>query len=256
MKFELMTVKGHQLVIPTTKVVDAFIKCHMKPSISLIIELCEACSISVSTHKINNLYNELYQPLYESCFMHKDNDAVLNALFDRIASPQIATEHAVYEAVVALNYLYSTRLDNSYATAANIHTRINEIKNTNPPEVIDTLTCINHSKDAKEDHIYSFASKFWSFLKPDTYPIFDRYSSNLICLYLQHKNVSPEHVEHKIKKNLGNPTYYKGAFDEFQELYDLEKRTYKEVDIFLWMYGKMLEASGSMSFYGISYIAN
>ncbi len=102
---------------------------------------------------------------------------------------------------------------------------------------------------------YSFATKVFSFIKPEKYPILDSLVATMIWEYLneENKNNHP-------KNRWGDYRNYVKAFDAFIEQYNLQKTglTYKEIDKFLWTYAIVIseywkKELGLISFETISY---
>ena len=154
-------------------------------------------------------------------------------------------------AVIVLDSIYHTRLENPIQTARalydlNTHTKIISLITQSEAQdrrkIVDTIATINKIDSINAKNIYSFATKFCNFVSPTKYPIYDRYSATLIYKYLQIKkaDVCGERVCYY---KMGNYSYYISAYDKFIEEYDLDRFSYKEIDEYLWSYGKLLEAS-------------
>ena len=91
-------------------------------------------------------------------------------------------------------------------------------------------------KDATGQYTYSFATKVFSFIDEEKYPIMDSIVVTLLDKYLSYK-------EEKIhtKKEWGNYASYIKSYKVFKESYELSDCSMKEIDKFLWTYGKILE---------------
>lgn len=101
---------------------------------------------------------------------------------------------------------------------------------------------------------YSFASKIYSFLCPETYPILDSISVTLLNEYLK----EPEGKGPMPKCRWHCYQNYKDDYDKFRTKYGLsEDLTYKQIDVFLWTYGTVLDEywkqMGVLPFKGIEY---
>lgn len=99
-------------------------------------------------------------------------------------------------------------------------------------EAVDKIRAWESPEGEKERDVYSFATKFCSFHKPDSYPIFD----NLIAkeLYLLNKKLSlMKKITHK---NLRDYNIFKQFVDAFHNKYGFSN--YKEFDQGLWLYAK------------------
>ena len=76
----------------------------------------------------------------------------------------------------------------------------------------------------------------FSFIDEEKYPIMDSIVVTLLDKYLSYK-------EEKIhtKKEWGNYASYIKSYKVFKESYELSDCSMKEIDKFLWTYGKILE---------------
>jgi hypothetical protein len=82
---------------------------------------------------------------------------------------------------------------------------------------------------------YSFASKYCSWHVPEAYPIYDRYVDELIWAYQK----TDKFAEFK-RKELKIYPRYKEVIQAFISYYRLTQFSFKEIDKFLWQYGKEL----------------
>ena len=128
---------------------------------------------------------------------------------------------------------------------ANLFSEINRIYHTwlKPEEIeriaegwslSDTTKTVDdlvmHSQKKAGKYAYSFATKVFNFIDPDTYPIMDKYVVNMLKAY-NIKGIS----------NWGDYQKYIEAYDEFKKRYSLDKFSYKRIDEFLWTYGKLIQ---------------
>ena len=181
---------------------------------------------------------------------YKPGDELLNDVFSEIRNVEYPSLRQVQEAVIILNSLYNTNLQNVITTSRNIKNQIpNLLRRINERDltVIDDITRINQQgEDAQfSNKIYSFATKFCSFINP-FYPIFDRFSSNLLFMILNRND------EQFPLEDLGNYRIFCEKYEVFQNKYSLDNN--KNTDTFLWMYGKILAASGDIVFETVSHI--
>ncbi len=93
-------------------------------------------------------------------------------------------------------------------------------------------------KECTGKYTYSYATKVFSFVD-DRYPIIDSIVATLLYTYLDEANIT-------ISKSLwGDYSKYKEAYNIFVDRFDLRQGKvypYKDVDKFLWTYGKLMEA--------------
>lgn len=82
------------------------------------------------------------------------------------------------------------------------------------------------------NNCFSFASKYCSWHNPDAFPIMDRFSRGSLYSFCSIKN-------HKIKKrDLYDYFRYVEIYQQFISLCDFHNISYKDIDKFLWLYGK------------------
>ena len=194
----------------------------------------------------------------------RDSDAYLEDLFRRMKNEP--TLFNVESAVIALNSIYNTQLSNPFSTAKNIYNLINDkqlLKKINNDkcdqrEVIDLIASVNKALNNREKYIYSFSTKFCSFINPLKYPIMDKYSSSMLYYYLKLKQSK---IDNRLvcHTKMGDYSYYIKAYDLFISEYNLNMFTYKEIDKFLWIYGKIVDKSVNymdkeISFVTVDYI--
>ena len=99
---------------------------------------------------------------------------------------------------------------------------------------------------------YSFASKVYSFLYPELFPIIDSYAATLLWEYM-----SNEYKMNHQYSDWGYYRKYKDAYNVFKEESGIDKKTYKETDRFLWTYAVVLREfwrkQGVLTFASVEY---
>lgn len=118
-----------------------------------------------------------------------------------------------------INSIYHTRLKTEDVAA--------EWSLSDETKTLDDL--VELCKDKTKSYAYSFASKVFSFMYPNEYPIMDRYVVNMLKTYLN-SGIS----------SWGDYQKYIEAYKRFKEKFNLNILSYKEIDKFLWTYGKLL----------------
>lgn len=143
--------------------------------------------------------------------------------------------------VVTLNRLYSTSVYAVHDAANHICSRAEEVDaalTAGSPEIVDTLAALTLSASGKRRNIYSFASKYCSWHRPDKYPIWDsRVRQYLTALRWQLRDTDDAGL-------LGTNPYLWNRYAEFlalvialQRRFDLDAFSFKEIDQFMWKYG-------------------
>lgn len=85
----------------------------------------------------------------------------------------------------------------------------------------------------KEKHFYSFASKYCSHHRPESYPIYDSYVDQVLSYFRNRDKF------YKFKNgDLKEYSAFKRVLAEFQKFYDLQQFSLKEIDWYLWLFGK------------------
>ncbi len=151
--------------------------------------------------------------------------------------------HVLLKAV-ALNSLYSTQIpmytktrSNILDVASHIHQmgeRVDSALAAGSPEIVDAIADVR-VLGKKNRHYFSFAAKYCSWHKPESYPIFD----SRVDWYVWQLRHHPSFAEF----------FYTGEehwrYSEFRRLitvlrdaYGLSSVSFKAIDKFLWKYGK------------------
>jgi hypothetical protein len=161
-------------------------------------------------------------------------DKALAELFSAFPD-NIELEHVLLK-VTAVNALYFTSIWNVFPVAKhicqlNIDTKLTQGVPDLVKEIADTP-----GKDGKIRCNYSFATKYCSWHEPEKYPIYDSFVDQLLWEYQKGDKFS----DFKRGELWGNYLKYKSAIEEFRTHYKLRDYTLKDLDKFLWLYGKDL----------------
>jgi hypothetical protein len=81
--------------------------------------------------------------------------------------------------------------------------------------------------------LYSFATKYCSHHNPNAYPIYDSYVDKVLCYF---RNVDC-FIDFR-SDDLRNYQKFKSILMQFREFYGLENYGLKEIDKYLWQFGK------------------
>lgn len=129
-----------------------------------------------------------------------------------------------------LNDFYSTNIFDVYSVALHIFELDIDKKLNN-----NDLTLVNDIANVKiiNKCFYSFATKYCSHHKPDTYPLYDYYVDKMLC-YFKKK----DKFYNFNKNDLKDYEKFKHIIDEFINYYKLNEFNYKKIDQYLWMAGK------------------
>ncbi len=135
--------------------------------------------------------------------------------------------------VVALNSLYATNIYATREVADNIfRLDIDRKLEQHSLELVNEIALVTIKGKTRRN--YSFASKYCAWHSPETYPIYDSYVDGLLWAY-QKKHKFSNFNRYDLWNSY--PQYVKAVRD-FQERFGLQQFTLKQVDNFLWLYGK------------------
>jgi hypothetical protein len=161
-------------------------------------------------------------------------DRVVARLFQ--AYPRNRDIEDVLLKVVALNGLYSTNIYGTYAVAMHICALdIDPQLERNSVDVVDQVARVRLGGKAK--HLYSFATKYCSWHVPDAYPIYDTFIEQLMWAYGESGRFAQF-----ARTDLRDYPRFKEIVERFQAYYGLTEFSFKQLDKFLWRYGRELFA--------------
>lgn len=135
---------------------------------------------------------------------------------------------------IVINVLYSTQIRSIRPVAAHIFTLNvdNDIRD-GIPSVVDRIAKVTFN--GKQRNNYSFATKYCSFHNSAAYPIYDSYVDKLLVAYRKQDGFAKF-----ASSDLRDYKRFKNILNEFKNFYGLAGVGFKELDIFLWGYGKEL----------------
>lgn len=135
--------------------------------------------------------------------------------------------------VCSLNDFYSTNIFSPFKVAKHIfQLSIDDELNNGDLTLVPTIANISLKK-GKKWNFYSFASKYCSHHKPDTYPIYDRYV-DITLRYFRKK----DRFERFNNDDLKEYSKFVDILSKFTAFYNLEGFSLKEIDRYLWQLGK------------------
>jgi hypothetical protein len=154
------------------------------------------------------------------------SDRAIRCIVDLFPGNQKIEE--VYLKVTLINSLYNTYL-------YKILPMVNQIvmKKIDIRLKIHDPSLVNEIAKLQTRNCYSFATKYCSWHAQDGYPIYDGFVDQLLRAYRQRDGFEPFN-----NKELRNYPKFKTIIQSFQHRYGLEDFSFKEIDKFLWLYGK------------------
>jgi hypothetical protein len=134
----------------------------------------------------------------------------------------------------AINALYSASILAIYQVAIHIHRlNIDPELEQHSTAIVDKIARAKFRN--KRRNVFSFASKYCSWHDRDNYPIYDSFVDALLRTYRRKDKFM-------IFKNTDLRRYasFKRIVSAFREYYGLQRLSFKELDKFLWLYGREL----------------
>jgi hypothetical protein len=173
-------------------------------------------------------------PTYLARFARDDRyapaDEAVTKLFHTF--PQNSLFEDVLLKVTVLNDLYSTNILATFAVAKHICSLdVDTLLRNRSPHAVDQIARIH--LNSKPRNNYSFATKYCSWHFPNDYPIYDGYVGGLLSRYRKRDGFA-----RFVTADLKQYARYKKILVAFQQYYKLEAFGFKQLDKFLWMYGK------------------
>jgi hypothetical protein len=170
-------------------------------------------------------------------------EAAINNLINKF--PENTQVKNVIPKVATINSLYSTFIPNiqiddmaQHRDNKNIDTKFDLQNNLQLVEEIAIGHNIANGEGKNPSRFYSFATKYCNWHRQNIFPIYDRYASKALislrncgCISKIYDNTLQNYGElYKILSNL-------------IETYSLSEYNFKQIDKFLWLYGKEVSPS-------------
>lgn len=131
-----------------------------------------------------------------------------------------------------LNDFYSTNIFKIYPVAKHILSlNVDKRLEENDVYLVDDIAKVKIGDSEK--NFYSFASKYCSHHKPLEYPIYDSYVEKVLLHFNKMYHFYSFH-----KNDLKNYSKFKTILIKFREFFKLEEFNLKELDKYLWQFGK------------------
>ena len=143
--------------------------------------------------------------------------------------------------VVLLDKFYSTHINDPIGISNNIISlSIDDRLEKNDISLVDDIAFYKGS----ERNEYSFATKFCSRHKPKVYPIVDSFVVGMLYEY----NIQYGYTYKFSIKDLGKYKIFYDVYNSFIRYFELSSYTFKQIDKFLWQYGKELGIKKNTTF--------
>lgn len=172
-----------------------------------------------------------YQASWANLDSYREQERALNRLFFDLA-PENKDLADILLKVTTLNQFYSTNIFSIYPVAEHIKALdIDPRLKAGDESLVDDIRIVE--LNGKEKNFYSFASKYCSHHNPNAYPIYDSYVDEVLRYFRDTDSFIDFRTE-----ELKNYKRFKEILMAFQDYYGLEKFSLKEIDKYLWQFGK------------------
>lgn len=162
-------------------------------------------------------------------------ETVLKELFIQTRPYNRSIDDIILKAAT-LNTIYNTHIMSIYPVAQHILSlNIDERLRKGDETLVNELMGVDYKINGKVSHTnhYSFASKYCSFHNSDAFPIYDSYVDAILWHYQK------EEPFYTFKRNeLKDYQKFKEIIRAFQRHFGLEQYTVKQLDQYLWQFGK------------------
>jgi len=174
---------------------------------------------------------ELYSKEWDTQENYVYQERALKKLFQK-TYPKNTEMDDVLIKVCALNDFYSTNIFSPYSVAKRIiDLKIDDRLQKGDVTLVNDIAKVTISD--KDKNFYSFATKYCSHHKPDTYSIFDKYVAKIL-MYFKTKDNFYSFKKYELK----DYQKYINIITEFKKYYKLDKYNLKELDRYIWLLGK------------------
>lgn len=179
----------------------------------------------------NNRIIKEYLKRWKTLESYTLQEKSLNLLFNDYCPKNNEIEHILLK-VSALNDFYSTNIYDTYSVAKHILScNVDSSLEQNEVELVNKIAPVTIK--GKTRKFYSFASKYCSHHKPETYPIYDSYVEKMLMYFKKTDRFEPFK-----KDDLKTYSRFIEVIGKFKDYYSLNDFTLREIDIYLWLAGK------------------
>ena len=134
--------------------------------------------------------------------------------------------------VSALNDFYSTNIYDTHAVAKHIaRLGIDKSLSDGDLSLVNRIALVKVGTTTR--NFYSFATKYCSHHRPDTFPIYDQYVEKVLIHFKKRDNFAGF-----TKTQLKDYPTFVAVIDAFRQHYKLDSFTRKQIDVYLWLIGK------------------
>lgn len=233
---------------------------ELKEPTKEVIELVsKAWSNKMSDNDINKKITNFFldsgiteneaERIYEIIKKSGNDDEKLSEVFKKYSDD---SENDVLFKILLLDKLYSTQIVNPINIAkriVNIKEKISKAENT--AEVVEIIAGKTNNEE-KTRREYSFATKYCSWSNPDKYYIYDEIVAKMLYEYNKKRNFCDGktvcmNTSDTKKFSLKRYNDFCDVYEKFKGEFSLNECSNKDIDRFLWTYGKLLQKQKNIS---------
>ena len=186
-------------------------------------------SLSIAKPTVESV--EAYLRKWETLEKYTLQEASLGLLFQQFCPNNTNIVHVLLK-VSALNDFYSTNIFDTHAVARHIAT-----KDVDARIIAADRSLVNDiavvTIGGKTRNNYSFASKYCNHHRPDDFPIYDSYVAKMLLHFRKADRFASFDGAALRQYDL-----FVQAILAFRKHYALDQFTLRQIDIYLWLYGK------------------
>jgi hypothetical protein len=176
-----------------------------------------------------------YLDKWEQLSDYTEQEQALNLLFLK-TFPKNTDISEVLIKCSTLNDFYSTNIFKIHPVAKHIINLDIDLRLTRGDSQLVNEISIGHgikNKNGRELNLFSFATKYCSHHNPIDYPIFDSYVEKILIYFRDKDKFSDFKTD-----DLRNFIVFKQAVIDFRNVYQLQEFNLKQIDQYLWQFGK------------------
>jgi hypothetical protein len=167
-------------------------------------------------------------------------DQAITNLFEKFPENKVLED--ILLKISIINDLYSTNIFATFKMAEHIKkSKIDEGLLRGDADIVGKIASghgVLLKQTGRGRNFYSFATKYCNWHNKDAYPIYDQFVANLLVVYRDRDQFSEF-----TKDDLKDFKRFKSIILDFKKHYNLTQHNLKEIDKFLWIYGKELKSS-------------
>lgn len=177
----------------------------------------------------------------QTALFNQDQSDAEQAIRDLVQQwPENKSLSSTLAKVCLINTIYGTNVLAAFKMAKHIQgLKINSMLQSGNPELVPLIAKLE-IVPGKVRNFYSFATKYCNWHQPDKFPIYDSIVETVLWDFNKHFG-----FENDFKKaDFRHYPKFKALVDDFRRCFGLEMYTYKQIDMALWQYGKVIIPEG------------